>query len=80
MKKAVQCGYWQLFRYNPEAETPFTLDFDPDHDGYRNFITGERRYAYLQKQNPELADKLYESSENVSRRKLDTYKKLFGNK
>lgn len=45
MKKAVECGYWNLFRYDPSAEKPFALDSKEPADGYRDFLMNEARYA-----------------------------------
>ena len=47
MKKAVDCGYWNLFRYNPAAEKPFSLDSKEPKGGYQDFLKNEARYARL---------------------------------
>ena len=77
MKKAVDCGYWQLYRYNPTTETPvFTLDSkDPTAD-YQEFLNGEVRYASLKRQSPELAAKLFAKTEADSKARLESYKRL----
>ena len=55
MKKAVDCGYWNLFRYNPAAEgAKFTLDSREPKDGYREFLMNEARYSRLTREFPEL--------------------------
>ena len=63
-KKAVQAGYWHLYRYNPalknEGKNPFTLDSKaPNIDEYKNFLMGEVRYNALARQNPERAELLF---------------------
>ena len=49
MKKAVDCGYWNLFRYNPAAEKPFSLDSKEPKGGYQDFLKNEARYEHLLK-------------------------------
>ena len=63
MKKAVECGYWNLFRYNPAAETPFTLDSKEPAGGYQEFLMNEARYSRLTREFPERADTLFKASE-----------------
>ena len=79
-KKAVDAGYWPLYRYNPdlagEGKNPFSLDSKPATGSYREFIMGETRYASLLKSFPEVADKLFERAEEEAREKYDYYKKL----
>ncbi len=79
-KKAVDCGYWQLYRYNPElideGKNPFSLDSkDPTAD-YKAFLLGETRYASLMKARPELAEELFATTEKDSKVRLETYKRL----
>ena len=81
-KRAVDCGYWQLYRFNPEladeGKNPFTLDSkDPTAD-YQEFILGETRYSSLKKTQPDLADKLFAETEKESKERLESYKKLAG--
>ena len=57
MKRAVDCGYWNLFRYNPAAEKPFTLDSKEPAGGYRDFLMNEARYARLTREFPDRADR-----------------------
>ena len=82
-KKAVECGYWQLYRYNPaliaEGKNPFTLDSKEPTGDYQAFITGETRYASLKKAMPELAEKLFKRSEAESKERLEKYKTLAKN-
>jgi len=79
-KKAVDCGYWQLYRYNPtaidEGKNPFTLDSKEPTGDYKSFLLGETRYASLMKARPELAEKLFEKTEKDSKVRLNTYKNL----
>ena len=71
MKKAVDCGYWNMFRYNPalkaEGKNPFTLDSKvPETEGYRAFLMNEARYSALTRSFPERAEELFtEAEENA---------------
>ena len=77
-KAAVECGYWQLYRYNPEGEV-FTLDSKDPTGDYQAFLQGETRYASLIKtQGEEVAKKLFEKTEESAKERLETYKKLAG--
>ncbi|MDD6160741.1 MAG: pyruvate:ferredoxin (flavodoxin) oxidoreductase, partial [Oscillospiraceae bacterium] len=62
MKKAVDCGYWNLFRFNPankaEGKNPFTLDSKAPAGGYREFLMNEARYNRLTREFPERAEEL----------------------
>ena len=75
-KKAVECGYWQLYRYNPE--TGFSLDSKEPTGDYQAFISGENRYASLMKVQPAVAQELFKKTEQDSKDRLATYKKLAG--
>ena len=81
-KKAVECGYWHLYRYNPElkaeGKNPFILDSREPSKDYKDFLMGEVRYASLAKAFPEEAEKLFEKSEKDAVERLNTYKKLAG--
>ena len=78
MKKAVECGYWQLFRFNPDKvgteENPFTLDSKEPTGDYQAFLMNETRYASLAKQNPEAEKALFKNNEDDSRKKREFYK------
>ncbi len=77
-KAAVECGYWQLYRYNPEGEV-FTLDSKDPTGDYQAFLAGETRYASLVKtQGADVAKKLFEQTEESAKERLATYKKLAG--
>ena len=79
-KKAVEAGYWPLYRYNPllakEGKNPFILDSKPAKSEYKDFIMGEVRYASLKKMFPEVAEELFERAEKEAKDKYDYYKKL----
>ena len=79
-KKAVEAGYWPMYRYNPdlalEGKNPFQLDSKDPKASYREFIMGEARYAALTKQFPDVADALFTRAENEAAEKIDYYKKL----
>ncbi len=76
-KKAVESGYWNLFRYNPQLEKPFILDSKaPDTSKYREFLMGEVRYNSLAMQNPERAEKLFKDSEEKALKKYEQLKKI----
>ena len=79
-KKAVEAGYWHLYRYNPTkegtTENPFTLDSKEPTSSYKEFLLGENRYATLEKAQPELADKLFAKAEEENTERLDKYKTL----
>ncbi len=81
-KKAVECGYWQLYRYNPdvaEGTNPFTLDSkEPDWSKFQDFIKGEVRYASLLKTFPKEADELFSLTEKFAKLRYEGYKKLAG--
>ena len=79
-KKAVEAGYWPLYRYNPdlaaEGKNPFILDSKPAKSDYREFIMGEARYASLKKFFPAIADDLFARAEEEAKDKYEYYKKL----
>ncbi len=71
MKKAVDAGYWHMFRYNPAAETKFVLDSKEPTADYKEFITGEARYTRLAQAFPERAEKLFAQAEANAKAKYD---------
>jgi len=83
-KRAVECGYWHLYRYNPALEAagqnPFKLDSkaDPDWSKFQDFLKGEVRYASLMKSFPENAAELFAKTEEFAKWRLSTYKRLAG--
>ena len=77
MKKAVECGYWNLFRYNPAAEgKKFSLDSKAPTDGYRDFLMNEARYSRLTREFPERADALFEASEENAKARYEHLQRL----
>ncbi len=70
MKKAVECGYWNLFRFNPalkaEGKNPFTLDSKAPNAEYQAFIKNEARYTRLMREFPDRAEALFQKSEKVA--------------
>lgn len=79
-KKAVDSGYWILYRYNPElakeGKNPFILDSKEPTMSFREFLMGEVRYASLAAQYPEAAEALFEKTEREAMERLEKYKKL----
>ncbi len=79
-KKAVEAGYWQLYRYNPmlaeQGKNPFILDSKPAKAAYKDFIMGEVRYASLAALFPDVAGELFERAEAEAKEKYDYYQKL----
>ena len=80
MKKAVEAGYWQMFRYNPalkaEGKNPFTPDSKEPTASYQDFINGEARYTRLAQQFPERAKELFAKAEATAKAKFERLKKL----
>ena len=75
---AVECGYWNNFRFNPAAEgAKFTLDSkEPKEEGYQEFLNGEVRYNALKRSNPERAEKLFAKNEQEAMERYSYLKKL----
>ena len=73
-KRAVEAGYFPLFRYNPEAEIPFTWDAKEPKADYQEFIRSEGRYKSLLKTNPEAAEELYAKAQKDAATRMDVYK------
>ncbi len=80
MAKAVDAGYWQMFRYNPslkaEGKNPFILDSKEPKSDYKSFITSETRYSRLVQQFPERAQILFDQAEKNAKAKYEQLKKL----
>ena len=77
MKKAVTCGYWNLFRFNPAAEgAKFTLDSKEPAGGYQEFLMNEARYSRLTREFPARADVLFERSEKSAMERYEHLLKL----
>jgi pyruvate-ferredoxin/flavodoxin oxidoreductase len=79
-KKAVEAGYWHLYRYNPDftnqGKNPFTLDSKEPKGGFREFLESEVRYASLKQEFPEVADALFNQAEREARQRYDAYRAL----
>ncbi len=79
-KKAVDTGYWHLWRYNPmlaeEGKNPFVLDSKEPTGSVQDFLNGENRYLQLKKANPELADQLFTKAEQDLLGRYEVYKKM----
>ena len=77
MKKAVDCGYWNLFRYNPEGgDKKFTLDSKAPAGGYQEFLMNEARYSRLTREFPERAGVLFERNEEEAKIRYEHLLKL----
>ena len=80
-KKAVEAGYWHLYRYNPalkkEGKNPFSLDSKaPNTEEYKNFLMGEVRYNALARQNPERAEALFDAAVENAKDRYDYLTRL----
>jgi pyruvate-ferredoxin/flavodoxin oxidoreductase len=80
-KKAVECGYWHLYRFNPllekEGKNPFQLDSkEPNWAEFQNYLAGEVRYTSLRLEFPDIADELFKAAENNSKWRYATYKRF----
>ena len=76
--RAVECGYWHLWRYNPqlaeEGKNPFTLDSkEPQWEKFRDFLLGEVRYLSVQKAYPNEADELFAEAERMAKLRYQSY-------
>lgn len=77
MKKAVECGYWNLFRFNPAAEgAKFTLDCKEPAGGYQEFLMNEARYSRLTREFPDRASTLFAKSEEAAKERYEKLLKL----
>ena len=76
MKRAVDCGYWNLFRYNPVAEKKFSLDSKAPAGGYQDFLMNEARYSRLTREFPERAKVLFEANEEEAKKRYEHLLKL----
>lgn len=80
MKKAVECGYWNLFRFNPaakaEGKNPFTLDSKAPAGGYQEFLMNEARYSALTRSFPERAKELFAKNEEAAKARYEHLTRL----
>lgn len=81
-KRAVEAGYWHLWRYNPQllakGKNPFILDSEEPEESFRDFLMGEVRYASLGRTSPEVADSLFTQTEQDAKDRYAQYKRLAG--
>ena len=81
-KKAVESGYWPLYRYNPllkeEEKSPFILDSKEPKGDFKEFLMGEVRYSSLTRTFPDNAEKLFEKAEEDMRERYEMYKRMAG--
>jgi pyruvate-ferredoxin/flavodoxin oxidoreductase len=79
-KRAVDSGYWHLYRYNPmlkeEGRNPFLLESKEPTESFRDFIHGEVRYSQLMNVFPDIADDMFKAAEKHARERYETYKRL----
>jgi pyruvate-ferredoxin/flavodoxin oxidoreductase len=79
-KKAVEAGYWHLYRYNPvlkaEGKNPFQLDSKEPKGSFHNFLKGELRYSQLFSMFPDRAESLLDEAQKISREKYELYRRL----
>ncbi len=79
-KKAVESGYWHLYRYNPElkkqGKNPFILDSKEPKTSFREFIEGEIRFAQIKNTFPEIAEELFVKAEADAKERYETYRRL----
>ena len=73
-KRAVEAGYFPLYRYNPANEQPFTWDAKEPKGSYQEFIRSEGRYKSLLKTNPDAAEELYNQAEKDAAQRMAVYK------
>ena len=77
MKKAVECGYWNLFRFDPSKDTgKFQLDSKAPKDGYQEFLMNEARYSRLTREFPERATDLFAKNEAAAKERWEHLNKL----
>ncbi len=80
IKRAVDAGYWHMYRFNPElkeqGKNPFILDSKEPKDSFRDFLLSEVRYSALQRTFPEAAEELFKQCEEDAKARLETYKRL----
>jgi pyruvate-ferredoxin/flavodoxin oxidoreductase len=79
-KKAVDAGYWHLYRYNPDltaqGKNPFTLDSKEPKTSFKEYIEGEIRYTQLKNTFPDMAEILFDAAEEHAKERYESYKRL----
>ncbi|QAT43501.1 pyruvate:ferredoxin (flavodoxin) oxidoreductase [Aminipila luticellarii] len=80
IKDAVEAGYWHLYRFNPDlkkqGKNPFILDSKAPTASFKDFIMGQMRYSSLTREFPDIADKLFDMTEEYAKERYEGYKKL----
>ena len=80
MKKAVECGYWHLYRYNPtlkdQGKNPFVLESKEPTGNFRDFLLGEVRFSSLKRSFPNVAEALFAKTEEDAKARYESYKRL----
>ncbi|MFI3253733.1 MAG: pyruvate:ferredoxin (flavodoxin) oxidoreductase [Eubacteriales bacterium] len=80
MKKAVECGYWNLFTFNPalkaQGQSPFKLESKAPTEGYQAFLANEARYTSLTRSFPEVADKLFKENEEAAKERFQKLERM----
>ncbi|MBP2633705.1 MAG: nifJ, partial [Firmicutes bacterium] len=81
-KRAVDSGYWSMYRFNPALKgtdkNPFTLDSKEPTTDFKEFLMGEVRFSSLKRQYPETADALFDKTEQDAKERRESYEKLAG--
>ncbi|MCL2009311.1 MAG: pyruvate:ferredoxin (flavodoxin) oxidoreductase [Synergistaceae bacterium] len=79
-KKAVEAGYWHLYRYNPDlidqGKNPFILDSKEPKASFKEYLVSETRYSSLKQEFPEVADMLFDRAEKEAKQRYSSYKVL----
>jgi pyruvate-ferredoxin/flavodoxin oxidoreductase len=80
MKRAVEVGYWSLYRFNPQlkdaGKNPFILESKEPTGNFKEFLMGETRYASLMHKHPEVAEALFAKTEQDAKERFAAYKRL----
>mgnify|MGYP002563105733 CR=1 FL=1 len=83
IREAVDCGYWNLYRYNPalkeQGKNPFMLDSKEPSESFRDYILDQVRYSALKSEFPDKANELFMAAERNARERYETYVKLQDN-
>ena len=79
-KRAVEAGYWPLYRYNPLLDNPLTIDSKDPTASYQEFIKSEGRYQTLMQEFPEVSERLFGEAEKEAAHRLEMYRKIAGTK
>ncbi|MGI8489775.1 thiamine pyrophosphate-dependent enzyme, partial [Pectobacterium sp. S5] len=81
-QRAVDAGYWHLYRFDPQrvdkGKNPFSLDSDEPEESFQDFLMGEVRYASLKRQHPAIANSLFEQTERDAKERYERYRRLAG--